>query len=403
MALWSIGILWYDPAEIGIVGAKPDPGHTGPRPPPDPVAKEMIEKVRPFLRSESADLRAEALASLGQMGATEDADDIAAFLSDDNPTVRISAVEALRGLRSKRHASLIAQRVSDEAWWIRSAAISALREFGAKEYAEIIARQVMHDDLFVAGEAILTLGDWGMREYKEEIAKALRHNEFMVRSGAIQTLVAFDAAEYSPDIAEQLDDPKNGGEAALALAKFGAREYVARIEELLRQPDYDDPWARDNKGRFALALAILGAGRNADEIARLLKHEHYWVRGKAAQALGVLKAKKYVRQVAALLDDPKTRKAGAEALNAMFDGPKVSYREAVIPQEAVRAIEKAKRNWFTRYSGLGLLIDAFERARAVGRKGGGQTPEPAAPQVQPKREGAQQSVEAIEGGLEKTP
>jgi HEAT repeat protein len=194
----------------------------------------------------------------------------------------------------------------------RGRAAMALGLLGAREYAKAIGSLLRDSDEQVRGCAALGLGYLGAQEYAKDLAALLTDPQDGVRTAAASALAEMGAREWSGQIAELCRD--NGDSVAetacYALAKLRAREQAGAIAGLL-QEEY-------KRGVAAKALAILGAGDCATNIARLLSAEKALDRKDACVALGILKSDSHERDVAELLEDKEGFVRNAAALGLVL-------------------------------------------------------------------------------------
>jgi len=129
---------------------------------------------------------------------------------------------------------------------------------------------------------------------------------------------------------KMLDDPDPimRAFAAIALATAGQQSEKERIARLMKsapsRPQKSDETATEHFGdidrcQAAVALGILGAKEYADDIAAMLSSNDSYVRCGAAAGLGLLKASQYAKRVSELLGDENDQvKIGAMEALAMM-------------------------------------------------------------------------------------
>jgi len=108
-------------------------------------------------------------------------------------------------------------------------------------------------------------------------------------------------------------DPVMRAFAAIALATAGQHAEIDKIAKLMKSPssrpaEWDETttnvFADIDRGRAAVALGVLGAKGYADDMAAMLSEKNANVRGGAVLGLGYLKANQHAKAVATLLNDP---------------------------------------------------------------------------------------------------
>jgi HEAT repeat protein len=205
--------------------------------------------------------------------------------------------------------------------------------------------------------ALMALGKLGAVEQKSTIASFLKSSTRGEREGAVYALELLNANEYAPQIAAFLTERDSkfyddtspisfligtgtarehksalvmalnsfssevSTEAAYALVSIDAREHASNIARLL-----DDEFRRADAAK---ALALMGAKRYIPVIAKLLKDESQLVRSAGVLSLGILDAKDYDNQIAALLSDPKGSVGIYAATAILLMRAEKHYKEAL--------------------------------------------------------------------------
>ena len=315
---------------------------------PKEIPKEIMSDIALLLKDGDPEVRARAVVALGQLGAREQAKDVALLLNDkaivsfpitphpDVHTVRVLAVQALGKLRAtefapqliqlleeevlpsagndpdefgerltfhtiqslghmgaRDHAKDVAPFLEDERRSIRVAALEVLGQLGAREYIEDIRQHLGDPGLYVKPTAVSTLTRLQVKDHPEAVLQLLQHEDPEVRRSVASTLGVLRAKEFARDVAGLLSDgnPWVRADGVQALANLGAREYAKAIALLLKdqavlsEDEHDFVGSRTVRGFAARALGRLGAKEYADEVAQLLHDEDFSTRHSAADAL----------------------------------------------------------------------------------------------------------------------
>jgi HEAT repeat protein len=185
------------------------------------------------------------------------------------------------------------------------------------------------------GTAAFALSLMGAREYVPKFVAMLKSKDDYDRAGAVTALGQLHAKEHAKDVAELLK-PENRGfgdddSPIYALMEMGVGEaYSAEFAKALRDDSGSETiktaayalaklqarkYTKDIaallnrqyvKADAARVLAIMGATEYADQIARLLEDESGLNRSAALTALGIMGAKKYESQIAEHLSDSES-------------------------------------------------------------------------------------------------
>ena len=162
----------------------------------------------------------------------------------------------------------------------------------------------------VRGEAALALAALGLKEYADRIAKLLSGNRYD-RARAAMALATLKATEYAQSIADllKLDETAIRDDTPIyALFEMGvAADYEKEIARALNYFHADDRVVT-----AAYALVRLGAKDRASEIAKHL-HTSY-INRDVIKALALLDAKEHVAEIVPILSHQRPENRGAAAL-----------------------------------------------------------------------------------------
>jgi HEAT repeat protein/outer membrane protein assembly factor BamB len=190
--------------------------------------------------------------------------------------------------------------------------------------------------LFPGGEqpAMLAMS-WTMCHCATEAGKARAQKMFdTMEAYGQEDIVGFRAGGGAKGILDSLrkmlddPDPVMRAFAAISLATAGQHGETDKIAKMMKSPssrpaEWDETMTEVfvdiDRGRAAMALGILGAKKYADDMAAMLSDKNDNVRGGAALGLGYLKANQHAKAVAMLLHDPsdKIKMCAMSALGMM--------------------------------------------------------------------------------------
>jgi HEAT repeat protein len=188
----------------------------------------------------------------------------------------------------------------------RSGACFALGELKATEYANQIASLLAKpSDGFYRDESpIDSLVAMGVApRFKKEIAATLGEDfSAEVNKAAAYALAHLGAREYAPQVSNLLAKRYRRGDAAKALAIMGANEYMSEIAQMLDAND-----APLDQCAALLALGILKARDYAPQAARLMRTKRKsFVSNFAAESLVLMGEQKYAAEIISILKVNKT-------------------------------------------------------------------------------------------------
>lgn len=282
-------------------------------------------------RKEAQDIRIDAAAALGNMGAAGAAGvpQLAALLLDFDEKVNYAAVEALGKLAAAgvpvagEVTALVAKTDSRGLQGVPQ----ALNRLGAAvaPFAPQVAALLKDPKAEVRAAAAQALGSMGPAgaAFAPQVAALLKDSEQQVRDAAAQALgtMGAAAAPFAAQLAALLKDPNTNvrGAAVQALGKMGAAAapYAPEVAGLLKD---SDSYPRTGAARTLGQLGPAGAAF-APQVAALLNDSIDAVRAAAADALGQMgpAGAAFAPRVAALLQHPFAfvEKAAAQALAGM--------------------------------------------------------------------------------------
>mmetsp|Transcript_174845 Transcript_174845/g.560606 ORF Transcript_174845/g.560606 Transcript_174845/m.560606 type:complete len:529 (-) Transcript_174845:43-1629(-) len=264
------------------------------------AAAEFASQLAKMMDGDKEDVRAKCVVALAQMGVESEAGRIADLVNDSSPVISAAACQALglMGDEGERRRGLIAAKMDDPQ--TRHAAIAALGQLGASSC-----------EPYVAGIA----------------SKGLTDSDSITRQAAAAAFSGVSAAALGPVMAQVVDllGSDHVGvrcTAALALGYMGesALPHAAKLVELLSDTSEDMSemhvqvggvyrvfvTARRPKCAALVALGMIGAQGEARSCAKALEDDLYEVRLCALEALSTLgdAARAQSTEIAACLEDP---------------------------------------------------------------------------------------------------
>lgn len=260
----------------------------------------------------SADVRAIAARTLGEIGHAGAIGPLIATLKDWHSEVRWAAMEALARLGSVAVEPLIAA-LTDQENVVRKSAAEVLGKLkDARAIEPLVAR--LADDNY---------------EVRRHAARALEAIGWQPQSAAHRALIGITGDKFDQVAAEgtaavepllgalTVDEPKARGQAAWALGQIGDAQAVEPLAAALIDPDEDVRLAvaealvrfRDVRAVTALVAVLADAEANTQRRVRAIK------------ALGILKDTRTVEPLLAALNngDPDVRQAATKALGELKD------------------------------------------------------------------------------------
>jgi HEAT repeat protein len=236
------------------------------------------------LHDQSADVRVEATFSLGRLKDNRALAPLTSLLGDRDPRVSLAAAESLARLQDPRATRVLIDSLSNADWRVRSRA------------SQVLAR--------VATEGLLD-------QAARPLAAALSDRDPVVRYYASEALVGIGPRAV-PFLIEVFHAHREADRdrAARVLWRIGApavEPLLAVLQEKSATPEM--------RTASASALGMIGDPRAVKGLVLLLRDERYFVRQRAAQALGRI-GEPAVDMLLEMANSsvPATREAAVEAL-----------------------------------------------------------------------------------------
>lgn len=232
------------------------------------VKENDIDALIKLLEDNDPRVRRSALYALGELKPEKYEDKIAKFLNDGDGYVRSASANVIGQLGAYEYVDEIAKLLDDEHRWAKVEALRALGMLRGKKYVKKIAGLL--DDPSVSGVAAMALSQLQAREYMGRIVNLLQDEQDANRQSALKALRELHAIEYADQIQVSLRDTfhLNRAEAAMMLAEFGRKDLISNIAILLQERPIEFNAA---PGYAALALAKLGAKEYVADMTAVLK------------------------------------------------------------------------------------------------------------------------------------
>uniref|UniRef100_A0A7S4UI24 HEAT repeat domain-containing protein n=1 Tax=Alexandrium monilatum TaxID=311494 RepID=A0A7S4UI24_9DINO len=305
-------------------------------------AASLAGLVAARLRDPHGDVRRQAIAALGRIGASVPCvQDLVRCLRDREVSVREAAVAALVPVVDAVHVGALADCLMDTSNKVRTVVAKALPSILALN-AEAAAVLLQHDAPVARREAVASLGQRGraVERWSAALGARLSDRDGRVRRAAIRALVECGGVgDFAAPLVRLLQDNDCQEEAARALSGLGASELEALAPLLAQALDGPLPCGRDG----SVGLLVRLGPRGASAVAPLLDSRHAGARAAAAFVLGLQgKASlEWLPRIAVLVADidASVRTAAAESLASMCKGGAVEV--STMPDSVVHALGAA--------------------------------------------------------------
>jgi HEAT repeat protein len=326
-----------------------------------------VDELVGLLQSESDEVRAVAVNTLGQIQARKAVGDIRALLTDAHPDVRLGAVKSLEQLIAKDAIEDILKLLADASPQVRAHSLRAISALGARVEAKHFTKPLNDPLTSVRLEALSTIEALGVKAAAPELLKFMNDDEPRIRARTIAVLAELDEQPAIPQIARALSDKSTAVRmrACYALARLGAKSAVGELSSKL---DDESPAVRS---AAAFALGMLQERGGEEKLIQLLGDVEADVRASATQALGYLRSKSSASKVAERLEDPspEVRLAAVASLVRIDASNYVSGLEALLNKEDLdpdfrRAIARALCSQGNR-KGASILLSEAKRSVAT--------------------------------------
>jgi HEAT repeat protein len=298
----------------------------------EPGVRELIDS----LRSEDAQERDRAMAGLEALGERA-ARELEQAAADPDAEVADRARQLLRGIEIRR-------KLPEK---LRLANPKAAEELAKGEFGIWMRTFAAALELSVPSESLEWLG-------LEMLGQARQPQE---KAQAIETLGTAGIKSAAPEITKALSDPDLRKAAIGALDRLEARESLARIVELLHDPDLGVANAA------ARALVSLDARDHLPVIFQALKSPQAETRARAAYVLEQLSAPGIERELVPMLRDPDPAIREMAAMHLGYRG----YVDKNTALELVRLLEDPSEQVGSKAEQSLIWLEPREAGPAVAR------------------------------------
>jgi HEAT repeat protein len=307
-----------------------------------------IDLVAPMIHDPSPEVRAEAVAAIGQLGDEDAGMLFFELLSDESDIIQESATRALASLPPERVLPLLVQALSsgdlsvrvraaegigllrdprgvpslvgqlrDPHESVRRAALRALGEIDAPESVEVLRACLCDDSSAVRQQAALSLGRRADPDAAPALLGLLDDPDPRMRFVALRALGQVRNHDAVPRVVAFLGDTSKELRFA-AVEALGCIRSPAAVRPLMGMLVDAD---RSLRRATSESLGSIGDPQAVPPLLLALEDEHWSVRSAAAAALGRIASPKAVPALAVRLDDEDAtvRRAATAALGEIGD------------------------------------------------------------------------------------
>jgi len=257
----------------------------------DALRYEEWQRDYPILGS----VRAAAARALGNIGDPRTVEHLITSLEDPDIDVRVSALRALALLRDERAADAVEGYLNDPLEDIRKNAITTLAELDPdRGLREVLA--ALNDRSWVvrkvAARVIRKLGD---EKCLENLIDKLNDPDMEVRRQIILAVVNLGEVAVDP-LLERLSEPSWQTRAVLveALGEIGSRRAVPHLKRMVSGRKRDEN--RYVRGKVAEALGLIGDPDALESLIEALNDPYLFVRRKAREAIDLIDVEPYLQR-----------------------------------------------------------------------------------------------------------
>ena len=184
--------------------------------------RRAVDALLTALDDDLGEVRAEAAASLGELGEPAALPALFKRLDDGVPAVRQAAAIALGGLRHADGFEPLAEALRGGPADLRFQAATSIAEIDAARAYEPLVGALADRDPQVAGAAALALGAIGDKRAITALTPLVEHRDAGVRFDAAYALAELGDATGQGVLVESVGDPERAWDAVTALATLGA-------------------------------------------------------------------------------------------------------------------------------------------------------------------------------------
>ncbi|MDI9618104.1 HEAT repeat domain-containing protein [Methanothermobacter sp.] len=240
-------------------------------------------------------VRAAAARALGNIGDSRAIEPLINSLEDPDIDVRISALRSLASLRNERSADAVEGCLNDPLEDIRKNALITLAEVDPKRGVDH-ALAALNDRSWVvrkaAARVIRSLGD---ERCIEVLIDKLNDPDLEVRRQIVLAVVRLGEAAVEP-LLEKLSDPSWQTRAVIveALGEIGSKRAVPHLKRMVSGRKRDEN--RYVRGKVAEALGLIGDPDALESLIEALNDPYLFVRRKARAAIDLIDVESYLKR-----------------------------------------------------------------------------------------------------------
>ncbi len=279
-----------------------------------------IEALSRAITDDDDQVRGEACASLGSLGATTSVPLLVRRLDDGHPAVRQAAAIALGTLREPDGFVALATALREGPADLRFQAATSLAEVDPEGARGPLLAALGDRDAQVQSAVALALGAVGAREAIEPLAGLVSSPDVALRFDVAYALAQLGDGRGRPALRQALGDRERGWDAVIALEQLGAAEDAADLAAALPRRDLEP----EVQARAAAAVLRLPASPTATAAARAaltraLDHRRDHVRGIAVQELATLPRDRVAAWAVPLLTELRGKRRGRDLVEGIDD------------------------------------------------------------------------------------
>jgi twitching motility protein PilT len=293
--------------------------------------------------------RLTALEILADSGRDEAVATLADSVDDDSEKVRSLLAERAGRIPGEASVRTLMKLALDKKAYIAEKALEGLKRLADESSLPAVIQCARHDNVTIRAAALATLGDIGTSDQLELLIQGIKDSDIHIRQAAenavtrISQRVDIDRTNVISGLLQdedvnvrraaariigEIDTPKILDNIFVYMQDddWWVRESVVKSLTRLKDPDvypaavellrHSDPALR----RYAIDILVnLENNQAVESLLMLLKDADWWVRERAAIALGKLGSKDVIPMLADLLAIPKLRPAAAEAMGNIGD------------------------------------------------------------------------------------
>lgn len=207
-----------------------------------PHPQEVLQRLRPLLAVDDAELRMHVIMIFGQMESPEVESCLAFAMKDESPLVRRAAVRAFESRSGENRLPTLMLALTDEDAEVRRLAAESLGMTADSQATAPLELALQDEDIWVRATAVRSLGRLGGADVFAPICRALQDPVGLVAIAALETLAGLDAWRACPAMVQALwhADEEVVNAALNLLAASGQRDWLpAAVAPLLNHRHWE--------------------------------------------------------------------------------------------------------------------------------------------------------------------